>query len=74
MELWEAPLRGEGRKTIVVQWKGPGEADFGHDTPAVRPEQTLSDASWAGVSVDFRTKAVDSASHAALSAVKTVAF
>lgn len=65
---------GAGAVTIVVQWKGPGEADFGHDTPAVRPEQTLSNAAWAGAGVDFRTKSVDAASHAALSAVKTVAF
>ena len=65
---------GAGAVTIVLQWKAPGEADFGHDVAVVRPEQVLSNASWAGVTVEFRTKSVDAAAHAALSDVVPVSF
>ena len=65
---------GAGAVTIVVQSKAPGEADFGHDVAAVRPVQVLANAAWAGATVDFRTKSVDSAAHAAFSAVQSVSF
>jgi hypothetical protein len=59
---------------IALQWKQPGDADFGNDTPVARPVQTLSHAAWAGVIVEFRTKAVNGAGLERLSAVKAVGF
>lgn len=69
-----ATAGGAGAVTIVLQWKGPADADFGHDVAVVRPVQVLSNAAWAGATVAFRTKAVDAAAHEALSAVRTVIF
>ena len=59
---------------IALQWNQPGDADFGHDTPAARPVQTLSNAAWAGLTVEFRTKAVNGVGLERLSAVKAVSF
>lgn len=71
VKLTYATAGGAGAVTITVQWKLPAEADFGHDASVVRPEQTLSNGSWAGATVAFRTKSVNAGGEAALSAVKS---
>ena len=65
---------GAGAMLLIVQWKGPGEADFGHDLPVVRPSQVLANAAWAGATVQFRTKVMDAAAHTVFSAVQSVSF
>ena len=47
---------GEDADTETLQFKLPGDADFGHDTPLVRPEQIITDAAFAGATILFRTK------------------
>ena len=73
-KLIYATTGGAGAVTIVVEWKGPAEADFGHATAVVRPEQTLTNAAFAGATVAFRTKATDAVGNETLSAVQTVLF
>ncbi len=46
---------GETATSLVVQWKVPGEADFGHDTPMTRPSQTITHPSFEQTPVTFRT-------------------
>ena len=72
--LTYANAGGAGAVTILLQWKGPGEADFGHDTPVARPVQVLTNAAWAGQTVEFRTKAVNGVGLERFSAVKAVSF
>ncbi len=38
------------------QTKLPGEPDFGHDTPLVRPAQTASNTAFEQALIAFRTK------------------
>ena len=72
--LTYANAGGAGAVTILLQWKLPGEASFGHDIPVARPVQILNDPAWAGQTVEFRTKAVNGAGLERLSAVKPVSF
>ncbi len=51
-----ATTGGEDADTETLQFKLPGDADFGHDTPLVRPEQIITDPAFAGVTILFRTK------------------
>ena len=50
-----AATGGETATSLVVQWKVPGEADFGHDTPMTRPSQTITHPSFEQTPVTFRT-------------------
>lgn len=72
--LTYANAGGAGAVTILLQYKLPGEAAFGHDVPVARPVQILNNPAWAGLTVEFRTKAVNGAGLERLSAVKPVSF
>jgi hypothetical protein len=50
-----ATTGGETATSQVVQWKGPGETAFAHDTPLTRPTQTITDPAFEQASVTFRT-------------------
>ena len=39
----------------MLQWKLPVEAEFGHDEPVTRPQQTVTSPTFPGHLVAFRT-------------------
>lgn len=62
---------GEHATTLELQYRLPGEVEFGHSTPVVRPEQTVGPFP-AGSTVTFRTRGANSTPGVVLSQPKTV--
>lgn len=55
-----APAGGDGATIKLLQYKLPGETEFGHDTPLVRPSQIVQNAAFEQAAMQFRTKLVNS--------------
>ncbi|MCE9610053.1 MAG: hypothetical protein K8R23_07570 [Chthoniobacter sp.] len=62
---------GAHATTLVLEWKLPAEAEFGHAEPVARPAQTVTSPAFAGQLVAMRTLGSNS-SGATPSAVATV--
>jgi len=55
VEVTYAATGGEHATTLVLQWKLPVEAEFGHAEPVTRPLQTVTSPTFPGQLVAFRT-------------------
>ena len=64
---------GANATVLLLQYKLPADADFGHDTPVVQPSQQVTDADFAGALVAFRTL-VSNVTGQALSAEQQAQF